>query len=206
MCVSVRLYKVANATDAEAAFLREAVRLLREALRTPGFGAAVRGAEYGCALWKGVFGGSRELSGAQVWERVVGGREAGCADDHTISLTLELLDLPAPGDADGRAIVARTRLGELPIRSARWFVARCMAAGDRVNLAAHLMHQWMHVSGFVHGGSDDRRGDVPDVLARLVREALTLGHREEIDPELTRLLEEAHGDCICTAKKLTVAA
>ena len=53
-----------------------------------------------------------------------------------------------------------TALGCQPIHPARWFVDRCIAAGDAVNLAGHFMHEWMHLSGFYHWPDNKARGVV----------------------------------------------
>jgi hypothetical protein len=199
MTVSVLLHQITGANPAEEAFIREATSLLRKAVQRPGFGASVRQADYGTAAWKNMQGTCTELTGDQIWDRIQGGREYGNTGDHALDLSIELANLPGPGPADGQLpVIGATELGTLPIRTARWFVNACMVANDPVNMAAHLMHQWMHVSGFVHGpdGRDSR--DAPAVVAALVRRALEWDHGDRIDPELTSLLIGSDTSCSCS--------
>jgi hypothetical protein len=194
MTVSVILHDTAGATDAELAFIRQSVALLREAVQAPGFGGSVRQADYSSASWQGRHGNIRELDGEGVWDRIVHGRESGHCGDHALNLSVEIADLP--DNADGKGLIGATRIGTLPIFSARWFLARCMAADDRVNYAAHLMHQWMHVSGFVHKRDGDGR-DAPSVVSRLVRRTLEPTHGEHIDAQLTALVTLSADGCDC---------
>lgn len=194
MTVSVILHDVTGASDAELSFIREAVALLREAVQAPGFGGSVRQAGYSSASWQGRHGTIRELDGEGVWDRIVKGRESGHCGDHALNLSIEVSDLPDP-DCD-HCVIGATRIGTLPIYSARWFLKRCMAADDPVNYAAHLMHQWMHVSGFVHR-KDHEGKDAPSVVSRLVRRTLEATHGDRIDAQMTALLTLNDDGCDC---------
>ncbi|RVQ65508.1 hypothetical protein EKN06_13320 [Croceicoccus ponticola] len=194
MSVDVQLHEIIGATEIEERFLKDSVILLRRAVGSPGFGGSVRQAAYGYTGWKGMHGSPRALDGDEIWDRIVMGRECGKTADHTLDLAIQIEDMDGPGTT--HPMIGRTRLGTLPIRTARWFVAQCMDAGDRVNMAAHLMHQWMHVSGFVHG--DENKGqDAPSVLARLVRRSLEADHGDEIDAHVTALLTLDVSGCDC---------
>ena len=194
MTVSVILHDAAGASDAEFVFIREAVALLREAVQAPGFGGSVRQAEYSSASWRGRHGAVRELDGSGVWDRIQQGRESGHCGDHALNLSIEIADLPS--DTGGPGVIGATRIGTLPICSARWFLNRCMIVDDPVNYAAHLMHQWMHVSGFVHR-KDEAGKDAPSVVSRLVRRTLEPAHGERIDAQLTALVTLSIEVCDC---------
>lgn len=194
MTVSVILHDAIGASPAEIEFIRESVALLREAVQAPGFGGSVRQAEYSSASWQGRHGTIRELDGGGVWDRIQQGRESGHCGDHALNLSIEIADLP---DATaGRGVIGATRIGTLPIFSARWFLERCMMVDDPVNYAAHLMHQWMHVSGFVHR-KDEEGKDAPSVVSRLVRRTLEPKHGERIDAQLTALVTLSVERCDC---------
>ncbi|MDT0575053.1 hypothetical protein RM533_02505 [Croceicoccus sp. F390] len=199
MTLTVLLHDITGANEAETAFIRESVTLLREAVAMPGFGASIRKADYGGSLWQGMHGKIRALSGDEIWERVHDGREAGTTGDHALNLSIDVADLPGPETANGaRPIIGSTQAGQLPIRSARWFVQACMLADDPVNMAAHLMHQWMHVSGFVHGPDGHDSLDAPAVVARLVRRALEYHHGNRINAEITAALIGGDTGCYAT--------
>ncbi|GGD67977.1 hypothetical protein [Croceicoccus mobilis] len=201
MSVSVILHEITGASDAEQEFIRKAVGMLRTAVQTPGFGSSVRQAEYSSASWQGKHGGLRELDGDAIWERIAQGRECGQCADHTLDLAIEVADLPGPDS--GNALIGSTRLGTLPIRSARWFLQRCMDRGDLVNYAAHIMHQWMHVSGFVHR-RDGEGKDAPSVVARLVRRTLEVEHGDHIQADITALLTLNEDGCDCCREDASV--
>lgn len=194
MSVDVQLHEISRANEGEEKFLRESVVLLRKAVSSPGFGGSVRQADYGFTGWQGLHGTLRERTPDEIWDRIVMGRECGKTADHTLDISIAVEDMDGP--ETGHPVIGRTRLGTLPIRTARWFLARCIASGDRVNMAAHLMHQWMHVSGFVHGKANTGH-DAPSVLARLVRRALESDHGGEIDAQVTALLTLDVSDCDC---------
>jgi len=200
MSVDVQLHEITGATDAEERFLKDSVILLRKAVGSPGFGGSVRQGDYGYTGWQSLHGEPRELSGDQIWDRIVMGRECGKTADHTLDLAISVEDLDGPESA--HPVIGRTQLGTLPIRTARWFVALCMDAGDRVNMAAHLMHQWLHVSGFVHGNKNTGQ-DAPSVIARLVRRALESDYGEEIDAQVTARLTLDVSDCDCCVARET---
>lgn len=194
MTVDVQLHEITGATDAEERFIRDSVILLRKAVSSPGFGGSVRQAEYGFTGWQSLHGAVKEMDGAAIWDRIVHGRECGMTADHALDIAISVEDMDGP-ESD-RPVIGRTRLGTLPIRTARWFVALCMDASDRVNMAAHLMHQWMHVSGFVHG-RDHTGHDAPSVVAKLVRRALESDYGDEIDAQVTARLTLDVSDCDC---------
>jgi len=197
MSVNVLLHEVAGGDETEERFVRDASNLLRKAVAMPGFGASVRQADYEFTGWQGRHGTRRELDGDEIWDRIVHGRELGHTGDHTLNLSLAIEDLPGPDGDD--AVIGQSSVDEMKIVTARWFLSRCIEAGDRVNMAAHLMHQWMHISGFVHCAGASGK-DTPAVLARLVRRALEPDFGEEIDARITALiaLDVSHCDC-CAA-------
>lgn len=206
MTVSVILHDTVGASVAEMAFIRESVALLREAVQAPGFGGSVRQADYSSASWQGRHGNIRELDGDGIWDRIVHGRESGHCGDHALNLSIEIADLPENDDGQGRSrgVIGATRIGTLPIFSARWFLKRCMGADDAVNYAAHLMHQWMHVSGFIHR-RDSEGKDAPSVVSRLVRRTLEPAHGDRIDAQLTALVTLSVDGCDCCRIEEAVA-
>ena len=199
MTLATKLHALTGATPAEAAFVDEAVALLGEAVGDPGFLSAVVEADYVATRWAPAAGPSRSFTRTQIATRIGEGRERGAVADQTLDLSLDLIDLPGP--ESGRQVLGRTALGTLPIHTARWFVAWCMAAssgrGDPVNFASHLMHEWCHVSGFVHWPDNKARGDTAYVVGRLVREALAPNHGDRIDPAITALMADVETDCGC---------
>ena len=173
-----------------------AVARLEEALADAEFLQKVVRADYVETCWMTRDGNSRSLAGEEIAARIAGGLERGSDPGNgLLDFTFELCDLDGP--ESGKQVLGSTALGCQPIRPARWFIDRCMKAGDAVNLASHFMHEWMHVSGFYHWPDNKARGDTAYVVGRLVREALTPAHGGEIDATITALMHDVETDCGC---------
>lgn len=195
MTLSVILREVRGADAAQRRFIERAIERLSEALADPGILAAVARADYLETRWTPLHGQWRSLTGAEIAERIERGLERGSEADGALQFSFELVDLPGP--ESGKQVLGSTALGCQPIHPARWFIDRCLAAGDAVNLASHFMHEWMHLSGFYHWPDNKARGDAAYVAGRLVREALSPTHGAEVDPAITALMHDLETDCGC---------
>jgi hypothetical protein len=196
MGLSVALHDVRGASEAQRRFIGHAVTLLGEALADPGFLPAVAKADYVETRWTPLHGQWRSLTGEEVAARIAAGLERGTdPGDRVLDLSFELVDRPGP--ETGHPVLGSTALGCQPIHPSGWFVDRCAAAGDAVNLASHFMHEWMHLSGFYHWPDNKARGDAAYVVGRIVREALEPKHGAEIDAAITALMHDEETDCGC---------
>jgi hypothetical protein len=190
------LHEVRGASEAQRRFIERAIGRLGDALADPAFLAAVERADYVETRWAPLHGQWRALTGAEIAARIAGGVERGSdPGDRTLAFSFELADLPGP--ESGKQVLGSTALGCQPIRPARWFVDRCIGAGDAVNLASHFMHEWMHLSGFYHWPDNKARGDAAYVVGRLVRETLEPRHGGEVDAAVTGLMHDRETDCGC---------
>ena len=193
--LAVALHEVRGADDAERHHIERAIRLLGEAVAEPMFLSAVAAASYVETRWTSLQGPWRSLTGQEIAARIAQGLERGRPGDGVLDFEFELYDLPGP--ESGRQVLGSTALGCQPIHPARWFIDRCAAAGDAVNLASHFMHEWMHLSGFYHWPDNKARGDAAYVVGRIVREILTAKYGAEIDPAITALMHDVETDCGC---------
>ena len=193
---SVALHEVRGADEAQRRFIARAIGRLGEALADPGLLAAVADAAYVETRWTPLNGQWRALTGAEIAQRIAAGIERGTdPGDATLGFAFELADLPGP--ETGHPVLGSTALGCQPIHPARWFVDRCRAAGDAINLASHFMHEWMHLAGFYHWPDNKARGDAAYVVGRLVRETLELRYPGEADAAITELMHDRETDCGC---------
>ncbi len=196
MMPTAALQAVRGADPDQQRFIERAVARLGEALADPAFLVGIESADYTETRWTPLHGQWRALTGAEIARRIADGIERGTAPgDGTLEFAFELVDLPGP--EGGHPVLGSTALGCQPIHPARWFVDRCAAAGDAVNLASHFMHEWMHLSGFYHWPDNKARGDAAYVVGRLVRETLEPKYRAEIDPAITALMHDRETDCGC---------
>lgn len=171
MATSVKLNKIESAGPKQAAITQRACELLQLALNHPSFPDRVKGASY-TATWRQEPGGATAQTGAgRILRLILDGVESGTAQDFEVDLHVKLVKLR-------RGIVGSTALGAFPIRTSYWFINSCIADDDAVGLAAHFMHEWMHVAGFYHHRSNRARGDVAyrlgEIVARILRTDLTV--------------------------------
>ena len=195
MALTVRLLGVEGADSAQSSFIERAIARLGEAVAAPDFLWAIAAASYVETRWTPLHGRWLALTPAEIAERVAGAAERGKTSDGVLEFEFALADLPGP--ESGSIVLGRTALGCQPIHPAKWFVDRCRAAGDAVNLASHFMHEWMHLCGFYHWPDNKARGDAAYVVGRLVRETLEPRYEAEIDPAITELMHDIETDCGC---------
>lgn len=175
MAITVTLNKLEAAGPKQRAIAAEACRLLESALNHPSFAAKVKSSRYIATWhWDGTSQDVRKTPD-EVLMYILNGAETGTSNDMEVDLEVELVQLK-------RGIVGETTLGKQPIHTGYWFINNCIAAGDPVSLAAHFMHEWMHIAGFYHRGGNDARDDVAYVIGNLVQEILASenksAHRE----------------------------
>lgn len=161
MSTIVKLNKLESAGPKQTAIVQQACALLQRALNHPTFSDKVKNASYTATWRKGPGGASAQIVPAQIPQLILNGLELSTAPDFEIDLHIKLVRLR-------RGIVGSTPLGAFPIGTSYWFINSCIAEDDAVGLAAHFMHEWMHVAGFYHRGSNRARGDVAYRLGEIV--------------------------------------
>lgn len=95
------------------------------------------------------------------------------------------------GNIDLKLTVGATRPGTLGyvrppnplITTSPLFYNRCMDNNRPISLAAHWMHEWLHVSGFRHASSTPDRNDVNYTIGRFVIEVAQKHAKAENEPE-----------------------
>lgn len=189
MPIRVKLHlPVRNARNAGQREICElAARLLESAVNRSDFLDRVRNADYIRTGWRSSRNRRIAYTPQQVAARIEAGRERKTPVDGVIDVELALRSTP-PGT------VGSARVGHQPIRPGYRIVNSSARTGKAGALAAHIMHEWLHVSGFYHKyrGQQD---DVPYVVGRIVGRILRNHFIEEVDEELLRMVEEE--DCGC---------
>lgn len=165
MAVTVKLQKLEFAGPKQAAITEQACRRLETALNDSRFPERVLTATY-TARWRIMEDGpDREIAPADILQMILSGKETGTAADAEVDLYIQFKPMM-------QGVLGSTTLGKFPIQTAYWFVNSCIAANDPDNLAAHFMHEWMHVAGFYHLGGNGARGDVAYVIGQIVLDLL----------------------------------
>jgi hypothetical protein len=168
MSIRVTLNKLESAGPKQTTFVNQACDLLEKALNHKEFMTRVRMAEYTASLQRVPGVGDVERSQQEVAQIILLGLESQTSADYEIDLHIRLRKFK-PWQ---RYVVGETSLGRFPIMTNYRFINRWMDDGDAISLAAHIMHEWMHVAGFFHQGGNSARGDVAYVIGNIVHEVI----------------------------------
>jgi hypothetical protein len=168
--IKVTLHSLKGAGEKQQMLARRAVVELEWALNHPSFADRVRHKQF--TRWhRNEQHRETELPVEEILIIIESGRELYSDADHEIDLSVRLKLMP-------RA-VGKTPIGGPIIRTAYWFINDCVRDDNPAELAAHWMHEWLHVAGFYHRGGNDAREDVPyvvgEVILEMVSEKLGLG-------------------------------
>mmetsp|Transcript_14892 Transcript_14892/g.26202 ORF Transcript_14892/g.26202 Transcript_14892/m.26202 type:complete len:195 (-) Transcript_14892:129-713(-) len=172
--IKVSLNRLVNVpeTSEEAKFIHKAVGALRHAINQPDFFGKLATAD---------FPASRHLESKittkeRIREIIKNGLELGALPDQEIDLTI-IID-----DTIRNPVIGKTALYGDTIRTGRWFIAQCISRSDVISLAAHFMHEWLHLAGFYHKKSGIQK-DVAYIVGNIVRDVL-MGHQvDEADDD-----------------------
>lgn len=88
-----------------------------------------------------------------ILQQILTGKELGGSANNSIDLRVEIEKL-------GRKIVGRVTPPNPLITTNSTFFNYWFKKGDTLSLAAHWIHEWLHVSGFRHASSDPDKKDV----------------------------------------------
>jgi hypothetical protein len=171
----VTLHQVGNANPKQEKLVRTAARLLDRAVNDPAFRNSVLKAPYKETRFRDRRGNISHKKPQDILDTILGGIERDTRPDNELDLSLNLAKIARP--TIGSAIP-----GKLPWRTAYWFIDECVERGDTITPARHLIHEWLHVAGFVHVKNDGRRPDVPYLVGDVVR---TILRTPGLDPEAT---------------------
>lgn len=176
--MKVTLKKLEKAGKKQTLITLEACKLLEEAVNHLEFKKEVLKAEYTATWQNNPNTNNVQSTHKQILETILQGRESNSKVDFEIDLHIKL-------KKKRRGVLGSTILGKFPITTAYWFINKCIEKDDVARLAAHFMHEWLHVAGFYHFGGNSARGDVPYVIGDIVYDII-LDHvlKEPIDSEI----------------------
>lgn len=168
--IKVTLHRLKGAGDKQQRLAHRAVEELEWALNHPSFADRVRRARF--TRWHSdEQQRATELPVQEILTIIESGRELYSDGDHEIDLSVRLRYM--------RRAIGVTSIGGPIIHTAYWFMNECVRDDNPAELAAHWMHEWLHVAGFFHRGGNGARGDVPyvvgEVILAMVSEKLGLG-------------------------------
>ena len=167
MTTAINLRDLIDFDDAQDAHFRRCGELLALAVNHADFRRRVLSAPYRETYFKPV--GRRRVSKtpAEVVQIIEQGLERGTTADSIIDIAISQdPTIEAP-------VVGSTIPGQLPWRTSSWFIKDCTTSGDTINPARHMIHEWLHVAGFVHKRQNGYRKDVAYLVGDIVRNILT---------------------------------
>ena len=183
MTIKINLYSLGGQiTPAETDIFQRAARNLECAVNHPDFIPRVRAADFREALFRPAPNLPRVTkTPEEVVEIIVTGLERNTPADAELDMAVVIdgsIDSPTLGS---------TTPGRLPWRTAKWFAERSARAADTVTPARHLIHEWLHVAGFVHVRNNGPRKDVPYMVGDIVRATL-------IEQTVEKAADDIHED------------
>lgn len=186
MPVTVTIRSLKGFTDKEEQVFRKSGLLLQQAINHPDFEARVLQAKYTHLSYRPRNGPVVQKQPADIVAIIRAGLERGSSEDND-------LDIAISKDVDRqRPSVGGSYPGVLPWETAKWFIDLCVARArpDTISPARHMIHEWLHVAGFVHQG---KKGDPPYVVGSIVRDILKEKGLQDAheDPESAQALDDA---------------
>lgn len=187
MPIKVTLHEISNAGPKQTDIANRACSALETALNHRDFERRVASATYRETRFRDSQGNSRSVPPEEIYGFVASGMERGTPEDQEIDLKVKLARMRSVGS---------TVPGRLPFRTSYWFINECIAENDPASLAAHFLHEWLHVSGFYHYPGNSAREDVPYVLGGIVTDLLQEDPSFTVSAKVKAEMEKAqyHGD------------
>lgn len=165
MPTSVNILELSDFSLAEQQHFGRARDILALAVNFPSFRDRVLTAPYKETYFR-LEGGRRiSLKPTEIVQIISDGLERGTAADGIIDISIR------KDPTIEEPVVGSTVPGKLPWRTGSWFIERCTTAGDTISPARHMIHEWLHVAGFVHKRQNGYRKDVAYLVGDVVRKS-----------------------------------
>lgn len=151
-----------NGFSAEAeTHFRLSAELLERAVNRPEFPERVLAASYRGTHFRPRGGRDVHKTPLEILDIILGGVERDSIPDNRIEIAI------TRDDKLGSRVVGEAIVGRLPFRTAGWFIDKAVGR-DTVAPASHMIHEWLHVAGFVHRRFFGSRRDVPYEIGKIV--------------------------------------
>jgi hypothetical protein len=165
---SVILETLVGANDAQREFAERARALAERVIQSDAFRTALLKRHVTSVTWEGVDGIQQGMPMERAHALIVAGQELGTAGEGIINLKIELVAI-SKFPFRSRTI-GYVNHPDPTIHTGRWFIDECIRNNDPSSLAAHWMHEWMHVAGFVHASRHSKWGDISYSVGEIVLE------------------------------------
>ena len=162
----IKLHSFENATEYQIQFANSGIQWLKDVVNNEEFLKKIRHTTFTRRRFCTDTGAYIEASNPFILKIIAYGKERSTQPDNTIDLMVKVAPLSP-------TVVGRIIPPDPLITTNILFFERWMNKNDSLSLAAHWMHEWLHVAGFRHvklaNGGPDRR-DVNYTIGRYVVE------------------------------------
>ena len=165
MSITVTLSKISNNGPKQEAIAEKACELLGYTLNHPKFRPAIEGMNYEETRFQKASGEEIEVPVDEIYDFLVLGNETEAPHDEAIGIEVSLKCFK-------EGVLGSTALRSSPFFTSYWFINSCIENKDPVSLAAHFMHEWLHVVGFYHFPGNEARNDVAYNVGNAVQKLL----------------------------------
>ncbi len=139
----ITLHSLGNANQTQKDFDTKAIRRLKAVLNDEAFISRVSEADYSGRKFKIDDGTETEATNEQILEIISTGKERKSDPDNEVDLQIKLSQLD---DEVAGSVTPPSRI----ITTSTSFFNDWMESKQPLSLAAHWMHEWLHVAGFRH--------------------------------------------------------
>jgi hypothetical protein len=167
MSITINLRELIDFDPAQDAHFRKSAEILALAVNHPDFLPRVLTAPYRETYFRPAVGSRISKTPAEVVQIINDGLERGTLADGTIDIAIRqdpTIDAP---------VVGSTTPGKLLWRTSSWFIEKSTSRSDTISPARHMIHEWLHVAGFMHKRQNGYRKDVAYLVGDIVRQILT---------------------------------
>lgn len=162
--VSLDNFKGSNVGESEKKFADNAVSLLTEIVNDEKFLSSVKEAKFSYSILYDDNGKYVKVNNEQILEIIKTGKERKTLPDNIINLLI-ILD-----DSLGGSTVGAVNPGDPTIRTNVSFFNYWIKKVDYLSLAAHWIHEWLHVAGIYHKGHRVDANDVNYTIGKITVE------------------------------------
>ncbi|MGJ1536517.1 hypothetical protein ACR784_15985 [Sphingobacterium multivorum] len=162
--VSLDNFKGGNIGDSEKKFANDAVSLLIEIVNDAKFLNSFKGAKFSHSTLYDDNGKYIKIGNEQILEIIQTGKERKTLPDNTINLLIFL------DESLGGSTVGKVNPGDPTIRTNVSFFNYWIKNDDYLALAAHWIHEWLHVAGIYHKGCRVDANDVNYTIGKIAFE------------------------------------
>lgn len=181
----ITLHSLGNANQTQKDFATKAIRRLKAVLNDEDFISRVLEADYSGRKFKGDDGADTEATNEQIVEIITTGKERKTDPDNEVDLQIKLSPLE---DGVVGSVTPPSRI----ITTSTTYFNEWMEAKQPLSLAAHWMHEWLHVAGFRNANSEGKP-DTNDVNYSIGRLVVEVGRKHLQDDGVSEALASLDG-------------